>query len=251
MKTLFGRWIRLAASAPLILLAAAQAPSPSGAILERARATYAALQSYADTGVTMTEYQSPGAPAIVERHSFSTLYKSPRQYLFDFQKDPKAGAERFVLWGDGEDFHTWWSATRVHDIYSRGRGATGFALGSLPTKGTVLLVSPLLFPQAGLHGSIADLTVSGGAEIEDIGGLRCYKIIGEVRSAYGSGAISGARPATAWIDAGTFLVRKIFEDTPQGAGGGIASRITTTFEPQANPTLEDGRFRFIVPTNQR
>jgi hypothetical protein len=54
-----------------------------------------------------------------------------------------------------------------------------------------------------------------------------------------------------WIDVETSLVRKIFEDTPKGAGGGIASSITTTFEPQANPTLEDGRFRFTVPTNQK
>jgi hypothetical protein len=46
-------------------------------------------------------------------------------------------------------------------------------------------------------------------------------------------------------------VRKIFEDTPNGTGGGITSSITTTFEPQANPTLEDGRFRFTVPTSQK
>ena len=147
MRSPLGRLVILAC-AGLIFLAAAQAPSQPGDILEHTRAAYAALHSYADTGVTTTEYRSPGAPAMVERHTFSTLYKSPRQYLFDFQKDPKAGAERFVIWGDGEDFHTWWSATRVHDTYPRGRGATAFALGSSPTKGTVLLLAPLLFPQA-------------------------------------------------------------------------------------------------------
>jgi hypothetical protein len=250
MKIPFCRLLILAC-ASLIFLAASPAPSQPGEILVQTRATYAALHSYADMGVTTTEYRSPGAPPMVERHTFSTLYKSPRQYLFDFQKDPKAGAERFVVWGDGEDFHTWWSATRVHDTYPRGRGTTAFALGSSPTKGTVLLFAPLLFPQAGLHGSIADLTVSGGGEIEDIGGRRCHKIVGEVRSAYGSGAVAGARPATVWIDVETFLVRKIFEDTPNGTGGGIVSSITTTFEPQANPTLEDGRFRFAVPTSQK
>jgi hypothetical protein len=72
-----------------------------------------------------------------------------------------------------------------------------------------------------------------------------------VRTAYGTGAVAGARPALIWIDVETLLVRKIFEDTPSGTGGGITTTITTTFEPRANPTLEDGAFRFTPPMKQK
>ena len=224
-----------------------QAASAPGDVLDRSRAMYAALRSYADTGTTTTEYRSPGAPAMIERHTFSTLYKAPRQFLFDFQKDPKVGVERFVIWGDGEDFHTWWSATHVHDTFPRGRGAIAFALGSMPTKGSGVLIAPLMFGQGELHGSIADFAVTGGGEIEDVGGRRCYKLVGQVGLAYGSGAVAGARQVAVWIDVETLLVRRVFEDTPVGTGSGITTTITTTFEPQANLAIEDGRFRFAVP----
>jgi outer membrane lipoprotein-sorting protein len=249
MRKPFPRSVILAC-ASLIAFAAVGAAAQPDEILKQTLAKYAALHSYADTGVTTTEYRSPGAPATVERHTFTTLYKTPRQYLFDFQRDPKAGVERFVIWGDGEDFHTWWSATKVHDTYPRGRGATAFAIGSTPTKGTALLLAPLLFAQAGLHGSIADFAATGSVEIEEVGGRRCHKIAGEVRSTYGTGAVVGTRQATLWIDAETLLVRKIFEDTPTGTGGGVTTTITTTLEPQANPELPDARFRFAPPAGK-
>ncbi len=250
MKTPFGRLVILAC-ASLISVDAVQAASQPGEILEQTRVKYAALHSYADTGATTTEFRTPGAAALVERHTFITAYKSPREYLFDFQKDPKAGVERFVIWGDGKDFHTWWSATRVHDTYGPGRGTTAFAIGSSPTKGTDMLVAPLLFAQAGMHGSIVDFVVSGGGGIEDVGGRQCHKLVGEVRSAYGTGAVTGVRPATVWIDVETLLVHKIFEDTPTSTGGGITTTTTTTSEPQANPELDDARFRFAPPTVEK
>jgi hypothetical protein len=51
---------------------------------------------------------------------------------------------------------------------------------------------------------------------------------------------------TVWIDAQTLLVRRVFEDTAEGTGSD-ANRFTTTFEPQANPTLDDARFAFTPP----
>jgi hypothetical protein len=44
------------------------------------------------------------------------------------------------------------------------------------------------------------------------------------------------------------LVRKVFEDTPSDAGAGSVSRVTTIYEPRANPELDDSSFRFEVPT---
>ncbi len=45
----------------------------------------------------------------------------------------------------------------------------------------------------------------------------------------------------------THLVRQVLEDTPTNAAAGTVDRITTSFEPKANPPLDDGAFRFDVP----
>jgi hypothetical protein len=228
-----------------------QALPEARALLERSRAAYAALRSYADTGVVITEEQLPGAPAVVERHTFTTYYRAPRQFFFDFNKDPKAGGERFVIWCAGEEFNTWWSTTGVHEKYERGRGELAFATGSLPTKGAALQIPPLLFSQAGLQGPLMSFKEPRLAGTEEVGGRRCYKVIAEMSLSYGTGYVGEERATTVWIDAETLLVRKVFQDTPRGGMAGAVSRVTTTFEPQADPDLDDARFRFAVPSGER
>jgi len=231
--------------------AAAPGSGDPKTILERSRATYAALRSYADTGVIVTELLNIGTtgPPLTERHTFTTYYRAPRQFFFEFKKDPKVSDERFVVWVNVADFNTWWSATKVHDTYPKGTGATAFALAAFPTQSSVLQIAPLLFAQAGLHGSIVDLQVSRAGEVEEIGGHRCYQLVGQVGLAYSTGTVTGVRPTTVWIDAETLLVRKVLEDTPSGAGSGAVDRITTIFEPQANPKIDDTRFSFSAPSD--
>jgi outer membrane lipoprotein-sorting protein len=223
-------------------------PSASGNILERSRATYAALQSYSDTGTITTEDILPGAPAIVEHHTFATAYRAPRQYYFDFKKDPEAGDERFVIWCERDDFNTWWSATGVHEKYEKGRGEFAFATASEPTKGSAMLISPLLFSKANLQGPLLNLKDEKDVGTEDVGGRSCHKITARMVLTYSdSGQTAEERSVIVWIDAETLLVRKVFEDTPRGSMEGSASRITTIFDPQANPNLDDARFRFAIP----
>jgi outer membrane lipoprotein-sorting protein len=38
---------------------------------------------------------------------------------------------------------------------------------------------------------------------------------------------------------------------PRGSPAGSVNRVTTTFDPKPNPTLDDGHFRFTVPDGQR
>jgi hypothetical protein len=140
-------------------------------IWERSRAAYAKLQSYADSGTILTESRSPGATAVVERHTFSTYYQAPRKFYFDFRKDPKAGKERLVIWCDGGDFESWWSATGVHQTYPKGTGASAFGTASFPTKGSVVLIPPLLFSQAGLQGPLTVFKPRQAAT-EELNGVR-------------------------------------------------------------------------------
>jgi hypothetical protein len=220
-------------------------------LLERSRAAYAALRSYADTGVVTTEDQLPGSPAVIERHTFMTYYRAPRQFFFDCTEDEKAGGERFVIWCDGGDFNTWWSTTGVHEKYERGRGEVAFATGSLPTKGSALQIPPLLFSQAGLQGPLVSLNEPRLAGTEGVGGRRWHEITAVMRLAYGTGNVGEERAVTIWIDAETLLVRKVFQDTPSGGMAGAVSRVTTTFEPRADPDLDDASFRFAAPSGKQ
>ena len=221
------------------------------AIFARSMAVYAALHSYADTGAIITELRNAGTtgPPLTERHTFVTYYRASRQFFFEFQKDPQVGDERFVVWSDGGDFNTWWSATKVHDTYPKGKGATAFALAAFPTKNSVLQIAPLIFPQAGLHGSIADLKVLRTGPVEQIAGHKCYQLSGEVGLAYSTGTVTNVRPTIVWIDVETMMVRKVLEDTPSESGSGSIDRITTIFEPQVDPKLDDTRFKFVVPSD--
>lgn len=216
-------------------------------LLAQSRANYAALKSYADSGTVFTEYKGVDGPLIAERHTFITHYRAPRQFLLDFKEDEQAGGDRFVIWSEGGDFNTWWLTTGVHERYPKGQGAYAFAQATLPTKGSSAQTPPVLFADAGLHGPLADLARPKLVGMEELAGKRCHKLVGEVGLAYGTGTVTSSRPTTIWVDAKTLLVRKIVEDATTGSPAGSVDRITTTFEPLANPKLDDAQFRFAPP----
>lgn len=216
-------------------------------VLKQSRDTYVALTSYADTGSVTTRYHSGRAPESVETYTFRTAYQTPRQFLFDFKKGMDAGAERFVIWSEGQDFNSWWSATQVHEDYPQGQGANAFALSAYPTQESSVMIPALLFSKAGLQGPLSSFTLLKGAGTEKLGEHLCYRLIGQEAMAYKTGTVAGGRAVTLWIDAETLLMRKIFEDTPDGDGGDILNTVTTSFEPVANPAIDPTRFHFEVP----
>jgi outer membrane lipoprotein-sorting protein len=221
-------------------------------ILERTRAAYAVLTSYSDSGEVRIESAGPGAPAWEERHAFATHYRTPRNFRFDLSK--KTG-ERVVVWCDGGDFQSWWSSTQTHTVYPKGRGHLSFGGASYATRGAVLLISPLIFPQAGLQGALSGLMVApeiGLEGVEALGGRRVHRIVGDVGLGYArTGAVTAIRRTTVWIDVETYLVRQVLEDTPTSYSKGAVDRITTTFDPRANPALADEDFRFAAPEGTR
>lgn len=210
-------------------------------VLEKTQAAYAALKSYSDTGSVDTEF-GPKEGLVREHHTFKTLYRAPRHFLFDFVK--AEDADRFVVWSDDEAFHSWWQATGVAETYPKGQGAGVFVTGSVPTLNALDEIAPLLFSGAGLTGSITEFGDGKVAGTEAINGHPCQKLVGVGKSMYGTGAVVNVRPMTIWIDAQTSLVRRVFEDSSDGA---TISRTTITFEPQINPTLDDAKFLFTPP----
>lgn len=213
-------------------------------VMARVRATYSNLKSYADQGSVVTEDSSGAGTPLIETHTFRTRYQAPRQFLLEFHK---AGGEQYVLWGEGTDFQSWWSATRVHALYPKGKGASAFAVSALPTKDAVTIIAPLLFASSGLQGVLTGFTPADPVGTETVAGHATYKLTGRLGLAYGTGNVTGARAATLWVDTQTLLVRKLLEDTPVGSGQGVVSRVTMTFTPEANPTLSAAQFRFAAP----
>jgi outer membrane lipoprotein-sorting protein len=236
--------VLLAALAVLLAAPASRAETEADQLWQRVTAAYDALGTYSDSGEIVTEYGSGTAVQIREQHRFKTALKRPRQFYFEFDEDPDAGADRFVLWCEGAEFNTWWLTTKVHEVYPKGKGIDAFAVASLPTKGTAVLVPGLLFGSAGLKGplhSLEELRLDGSGRI---GGRDHVKLSGIVREKYGTSYVSSEYPATLWIDSESLLIRRILLDTPPG--GGI-NRSTTTFDPVADPAVDDALFRFSPP----
>lgn len=217
-------------------------------ILQRTRAAYPALQSYSDSATILNESQLPGGPLLLERHSFTTVFRAPRDFLLDFREDPEAGADHYVLRSDASAIYTWWSATGVSETFPPGTGLSAFAISAFPTKSAVVQILPLIFADAGLNGPITEVATATLDGEEEIDGHLCYRLQGLGRSAFATGGGETFRPTTLWIDQQSFLVRKVFQDTRQGGLAGLIDRQTTTYKPVANPDLSDDAFRFTPPT---
>ena len=213
-------------------------------ILARSKATYAALRSYADSGTVQLEF-GPAGNVVRERHSFRTYYRSPRLFFFDFTKE--RNIDRFVVWSDEQAFHTWWKATGVAEDYGNGQGTTAFAMGTSPTKSSLTQIAPLLFPNAGLAGTLTEFGDATDVGTEKVDGRTCYKLTGMAKSVYPvTHREVNIRRTTVWIDSATLLVRRVVED-PKSTLPGSVDRTTTSFSPHANPALTDADFRFTPP----
>lgn len=239
--------LQAGALAGLMVLQGATARADSAADwFARSRAAYAHLHSYSDAGSVVEEY-GPARASLHEHHSFRTDYRAPRRFHFDFTK--QGGQDRFVVWSDDGAFHTWWQATGVQQSYPKGQGASAFATGTVPTHGALVQIAPLLFANAGLTGTLTEFGDATDAGLENVAGRPCHKLTGVARSVYrATGHVTNVRRTTVWIDVETLLVRKVFEDTPEGTAAGWVQRRTTTFEPVANPPLGNDEFLFSPPT---
>ena len=208
-------------------------------ILQKMREAYGAMKSYADTGVVVNEYGG-----LTERHSFTTNFsRAPRRFLLDFRKQ---GGDRYVVWADANAFHTWWKTTGQQTDYANPNNAPAISMSGRNTQNSVVKVPTLLFSKVNLGGdfnNVADVSLDG---TEDVGGRRCDRLVGRASDRYAATDKEvNIRKMTIWIDAESSLVRQVREDW-KGTPGNVI-RITTTYQPQANPVLDDAKFTFTPP----
>jgi outer membrane lipoprotein-sorting protein len=228
----------LAVSALIFLVAEAHAQS-ADSILQKTRDTYGQMKSYADSGMVVYEYGASSE----DKHSFSTAFsRSPRHFLLDFHKQ---GGDRYVIWADSDAFHTWWKTTGQHTDYPNPNNSPAISLSDLNSQGTAMKIPTLLYGKAfgAAMLNIADPTVDGTDEIDS---RRCHRITGRLSDVYAAtGKEVNIRKVTIWIDAESFLIRKLVEESKPLPGQ--RSRKITIYEPRANPTLDDAKFKFTPP----
>jgi len=216
------------------------AVSEADDILQRARAMYSALRSYADTGVVISEY---GAASTDEFKFVTRFSRSPRRFYLE------SSGGQYVIWGDPDAFHTWTKITGDQYDYPNPNNAPAIGLSSRQTHGVSSVVPPLLYSKAALGGvfnNFTDATVDG---IETLDGHRCHRILGTTRDVYAAtGREVNTRKLTVWIDVDSLLIRKAREEWRPLPGQ--RSRNTYVYEPQANPAIDDSRFQFNPPRSR-
>jgi outer membrane lipoprotein-sorting protein len=224
-------------------------------VLAKTRAAYAALTSYADSGTVLDE-----VTGFTDRSTFRTLFiRDPRYLLVDFTaiaSEYKAGnrlplGNRVVLWMENGNLQTWSSKSQTQETYPADGGQQVNALKSANyyTAGISVLVPSQLYSKSGLASPVQATEDVEADGFETVNGRRCFRILGVERWRYPSGQETGVRPITLWIDAETYLIHKMLEDTPKGMPRGEISRRITTLKHQVNPKLDPAQFRFTVPAS--
>jgi hypothetical protein len=245
-----------------LLIAVTSAPDTGSAlrtafdaedVLAKTRAAYAALTSYSDSGTVLDE-----ATGFTNHSTFRMLFtRAPRQLLIDFhavESRDKNGHSvplnsQVVIWMENGDLQTWSSKSQEHETYPADGGQQVSALqnAAYSTAGISTLIPSHLYTKAGLPSPVHATEEAEADGFETVNGRRCFRILGVERWRYPSGRETGVRAITLWIDAETYLIHKIVQDTPRAMARGTVSRRTTTIKHQANPRLEPGWFRFAVP----
>lgn len=237
------RWQAAAAMVALALLAGSPfGAAPTGAasapadLMQRLRATYGELRSYADSGAVLYEYGGSAQ----DHHTFTTAFtRAPRRFQLDFHKD---GGDRHVLWGDPDAFHTWTKAVGAQTDYPNPNNVGAITLSGPNTASVAAKIPTLLYAKAEIPGDFSNLRDLAAAGSEAVDGHRCERYTARAVDVYGTGREVNAHAMAMWIDAETQLIRKVVEEWPPI--GGHASRRTTTYRPEANLALDESRFRF-------
>jgi len=231
------------------------APYGASEVLTKMRAAYAALTSYADSGTVIDDNGG-----FVDRSTFRTFFtREPNNLFIEFRavaSEYKDGnrvplTAHIVLWMENGELQTWSGADQAHSIYPRAEGQQVNAVKNAGyyTHGVSVLVPSHLYSKAGMASPVHAAEEIEADGFETVNGRKCYRLLGVERWRYPSGQETGVRAITIWVDAETYLILKVFEDTPKGYPRNQISHRTTTIKPRANPKLAPALFRYTVPAS--
>jgi outer membrane lipoprotein-sorting protein len=211
----------------------------AGELLRAMAETYAACESYRDSGTVTTVFFTDRGKRTVRR-PFTTAFVRPDRFRYEFRD--RAGEDelhRYLVWRDGDDVRTWWDVRpgvqQPGSLVYALAGATGVSGGSAH------MVPSLLSPDEmtpALVSGLRDLQV-----LEDawLGSARCHRV---------SGSLPGGRPATMrlWIDAESRLLRRIEQDAEPGD---FRTEQTTDYAPEIDVPIDSSALAFDPPEEAR
>lgn len=246
----------LVAAVPRDATALQQADFKADEVIAKTRAAYAALTSYADSGTVLEENTG-----FTDRYTFRTAFaRTPRSLIIEVRaiaSEYRNGnrlplSHQVALWLEKDDLHAWASRSQSHETYPGAdaqQQVNAIRNANYSTLGISILVPSHFYTKAGLASAVHATEEPEADGYETVNGRRCFRILGVEKWRYPSGRETGVRPITLWIDAETYLIQKVLQDTPRGYPRGQFSRRITTLKHRANPKLEPAQFRFVVPTS--
>lgn len=248
---------------PFVLSCALMGPGPGAAgvrpqplmgpdaILSQMRTAYATCRTYRDTGVVRnTIFQDEGYHQSHE-WTFATAFVRPDRLRFEYGRKALPGTRgpgyRHVVWRRGHEIR--WvrdqptGADRMPPppglVEEDVRWALVFANGT--SRGSSTSV-PLLLMATDAGGPRRPPRLpwdrAERVDIVSLDGSRCYRITGT----------RARTPVTVWIDAATFLIRKIHE---QDQGGNRPIETTVTYDAAVDTEIPDAQLELGAPTPAR
>lgn len=167
-------------------------------LLKAVSKKYATCSSYQDTGVVRGTMTSPSAGVSTDIHPFSTSFARPDRLRYEFRDGESSGAHRYVVWGNGDGYRSWWTVRPQVTEFREASSALAGAIGV--SNGSASAVLPML------HGGNATATFVQNPSIaghEEINGRRCVRINAQRFMQPGEFSV--------WIDEENLLVRRITE----------------------------------------
>ena len=203
-------------------------------VLERMAEAYAECESYRDEGIVKIVFISDDGERVTER-PFSTAVIRSDRFRFQFEDRARIGrTTQYIVHADNTGVRTWWTirpGVEVEDSLAMAlAGATGVSGGSAHT------IPALLLPDEISGRRLTDMIAPEFLADDEIDDRRCYRI---------QGTFGDSLPSTLWIDAETFLVRRIDEEN---VFDDFNTRGTTTYEvAECDIEIADDELAFNPP----
>jgi hypothetical protein len=237
----------VAAAATSPLGAADPLPSPFGAedVLARTAKTYVACTSYRDRGLAEMRIVGSAGGDRTFRKGFTTVFVRPDRFRHEYTEAEGDTAVHCIVWRDGRETLVWSDlkpGVAMPASFGRAlaeapqayRRPTDPARALSLPRGPADAIPALLFPKdldrRGLS-SLNELTLGKDAKIDN---SDCFCIDGK----------DGASSVSVWVDAKTFLVRRIATRTTFDDCRTVE---TTTYTPVIDEAIPESSLRLQAP----
>jgi outer membrane lipoprotein-sorting protein len=201
-------------------------------ILARMGTTYARCRTYRDAGVATTVFTEITGRR-TEKKPFTTAFVRPDRFRFEYREQKSDGRVcRYLVWRSGKDVRSWWDVrpgvTKLDSLGMALSAATGVSGGSAHTIPALLLADEV----GGCY--LTEITEAKRIEDAALGTVTCVRLQGS----------NADRPVTLWLDAATFLIRRI---ELRREFDTFFVEETTTYEPVINGEISQAMLAFDPP----